>query len=165
MNIDQLIDTFARMKGAEVGRGPQHPVLPDTTISTKLSEFIERYPFILQDNEYIEFLTKYSGAFCVNNQDGLTIDIWGLADGFSNLLDEDGPVIDEDGYCLFAYILFNNQSTIDTEVDFKFDATGKRKWGIYRSVDDENGKSIADWYCESFLDWLEQLILKNGKLL
>lgn len=45
-------------------------------------------------------------------------------------------------------------------VAFGFDATGDRRWGVYRFV---NGGAGA-WYCETFFEWLGILIGKDGQL-
>lgn len=56
---------------------------------------------------------------------------------------------------------------IDDEIglDYAFDATGRRLRGVYQLISHSQRESETyEWYCGSFLEWLEELIDKKGQL-
>lgn len=48
-------------------------------------------------------------------------------------------------------------------IGFAFDATRERSWGVYRCV--VGADTEYQWYCQTFLEWLERLVRNDGGLL
>lgn len=46
----------------KVGRGFKHPSSPRLELQTQTTNFIAEYPFLQQDQGYIDFLEFYAGA-------------------------------------------------------------------------------------------------------
>lgn len=79
---------------------------------------------------------------------------------------DENPAIDDDGFygmCSSVIKISETSNKIDGEIGigYGFDATGNRPWGIYRFI----GEEKAEWCCESFLQWLNEVIDRNGRLL
>lgn len=65
--------------------------------------------------------------------------------------------------CSSVIQIAKTPNPVDGEIGigYGFDATGNRLWGIYRFMEEEKG----EWYSESFLQWLNEVIDKKGRLL
>jgi len=167
--IDQLVERFSQIPGATVGQGPQHPEHPDKTISRRLSEFLSDYPFLHTDPHYVEFLEKYAGAYSEDEQATQLIEILGFFDPSIDIVEIEGSVIDRDGYLIFArcvYHIEDEKGLHDTqEHDFAFDASGKRKPGVYRHYSHFGSTDEGyEWMYTDFAAWLADLVTQDGRL-
>lgn len=168
MEIDSLMADLARIPGARIGRGPRHPSQPDATAGEKLREFLAEYPAVRTDPGYVEFLECYGGAYLENEDVSQIVDILGFTDASTQMYEMDGPIVDEDGFLLFAQCVYHIEvdgRLVDTqEYDFAFDVTGGRESGVYglfsaRAVRDNR----FEWHSDDFLSWLAQLVRTGGR--
>jgi hypothetical protein len=160
------MEKFLSLEGAKVGRGPRHPVSPHPSLDNEITAFLDQYPFLKRDQGYLDFLECYAGAWIMS--DNLVIDIFGFTDVSSHILELEGPVVDTDGYLTICDGEFRAKSLTEKDVTEQlgcgFDATGTRKWGLYRNRGYRSGELGIYWYCETFLEWLEALVDAKGKL-
>jgi hypothetical protein len=140
---------------------------PESSTSTAefdVTGFLDMYPFVKRDQGYVDFLSHYGGALVGDEYDTISLGIYGFSDEFGPYLLEP-PVIDDEGFFTFADLLV----TIETEegdeeevgMAFSFDATGMRRWGVYRRFIDESDY----WYAHTFVELLENIRERNGGLL
>ncbi|AFZ27880.1 hypothetical protein Cylst_5903 [Cylindrospermum stagnale PCC 7417] len=166
MDIHSLMQKFTELGYVTVGRGPKHPESPSLELQKEIDSFLEQYSFLRKDPGYIDFLEYYSGAMVDWPKGELVIAIFGFLEEISfHLIKDGGEVIDDDGFYAFCTSVVRVGEGQDMEnesigLGYTFDATGTRRWGVYRSI--EGGE--CEWYCDSFLEWLEKLIDKNGLL-
>ena len=167
MDIHSLMQNFTELGYVTVGRGPKHPESPSLELQKEIDSFLEQYSFLRKDRGYIDFLEYYSGAMVDWPQGELVIAIFGFLEEISfHLIKDGGEVIDDDGFYAFctSVVRVGEGQDIENEsigLGYTFDATGTRRWGVYRSI----GGGECEWYCDSFLEWLEKLIDKKGLLL
>jgi hypothetical protein len=167
MDIHSLMQNFTELGYAAVGRGPKHPESPNLELQKEIDSFLEEYSFLRKDPGYIDFLEYYSGAMVDSPKEELVIEIFGFLEEISfHLIKDGGEVIDDDGFYVFCISVVRVGEGQDMENEsiglaYRFDATGTQRWGVYRSL--EGGE--CEWYCDSFLEWLEKLIDKKGLLL
>lgn len=167
MNIHELMQKFAELDYTTVGRGPKHPSFPRLELQAEVESFLAQYEFLQQDKGYVDFLECYAGGMIDYPNGEVFVDIFGFLDEVSfHLTKDEGSIIEDNGYYGFCTSVIRiGQSAIPAESDvgigYAFDATGNRRWGIYRFIEGGEG----EWYCESFLKWLEQIITKKGNLL
>jgi hypothetical protein len=165
MDIHSLIGKMASLDGADIGRGPRHPTDPDPELAAIVEKFFAEYPFLRKDQGYVDFIECYAGAFINSQENDLVIDIFGLSKVSTNLLYGEDDIIDEDGFlgiCGIA-IGIDRGPGLDKEIiggGFSFDATQSRRPGIYRHLI----VAPTEWYCEIFLELLDTLIEKRGRL-
>jgi hypothetical protein len=165
MNIHSLIGKMASLEGAVIGRGPRRPINPDTDLAPVVEKLFVEYPFLRKDQGYVDFIECYAGAFIDSQEDDLVIDIFGLSEVSTNLLYGEDDIIDKDGFlgiCSIA-IGIDRGPGLDKELiggGFSFDATQSRRPGIYRHLIN----APVGWYCETFLELLDALIEKRGRL-
>ncbi len=158
---------MSKLGYAAVGRCPKHPESPSPELQTEIDSFLEQYSFLLKYPGYIDFLEYYSGAMVDWPKGELVIAIFGFLEEISfHLIKDGGEVIDDDGFYALCTSVVRVGEGQDMEnesigLGYRFDATGARRWGVYRSI--EGGE--CEWYCDSFLEWLEKLIDKKGLLL
>jgi hypothetical protein len=168
MEIDELMTRFGRLPRARVGRGPLHPTAPDPSIAPRIDEFFRTYPMAARDSGYVEFQERYAGASIEDPDEDQIDDIFGFTDASTDLIDMDGPIVDEDGFLVFAQCIFHVVSDgklVDMyEYDFAFDTTGDRDKGVYRSYATlrTHGRPF-DWHTEDFLTWLDELVASGGR--
>jgi hypothetical protein len=160
MDIHTVMARFAELEGAVVGVGPRKSSHPNTEIQGKIDFFLNSYPFLHQDRGYIDFLEFYAGAHVLRGDYEVAIDIFGFLDISTHMLDYEDPIVDEDGFLTFSLAILQE----NRHLAFGFDATQHRTWGVYRAVVDENGASYV-WYCDTFLEWLNQIVQKDGNIL
>lgn len=167
LNIHSLMKEFSRLEGAEIGRGPKHPSSPDPSLAPEIEEFLNQYPFLRQDRGYVDFLECYAGAWVMWPNLDFVVDLFGFANVSTHIVKEDGYVVDPTGFLKFCDGLVRIHKGVGHEgvlgQGFAFDATGKRRWGVYRSITDEV-ESDKYWYCETFLQALAALIETKGNL-
>jgi hypothetical protein len=185
MDIHSLIEKFRGLGNAEIGRGPKSYNPPNLSMLKEIETFLEEYPFLKQDQGYVDFLENYAGAFINWPNEELTIDLFGFDDKVAtHIVKEDGFIVDEAGFLCFCdtapRIEVNEKAKLESrlgkEIFFKdqlglqycFDASGKRQPGIYLTTSYHKNKSFIQfgiWYCETFSGWFEALIEKKGQLL
>jgi hypothetical protein len=99
----------------------------------------------------------------------LYIDIFGLSDVGLHITKEDGQIIDDDGWFCFCKICTHfgegYQSLRFKEIDFAFDTTGTRKWGVYRSRANSQCMPEIHWHCATFLELLREIITTDWEQL
>jgi hypothetical protein len=158
-----LVERLQELGHLEVGFGPRHPVAPNPTIAGNLEMFFAQYPFLRQDQGYVDFLECYAGLYLERPDDELILDIFGFTDVSSNIMGLEGPIVDNDGFLTFCDGTVRSTETNNVAelcpLSFSFDATQNRTKGVYYTTRQSNY-----WYCESFLDWLEIIVTTRGKL-
>jgi hypothetical protein len=171
MDMHSLVKEFSEWRNAEVGQGPEHPTHPNPELKAAVDGFLEEYPFLYNDAGYVEFLKSYAGAHVNWPDDELVVDIFGFTEVSTEFTEGEDPIIDKEGYLTFCLEFFRVQPGSEIEsiqiLTFAFDATLQRRPGIYRQV---VGKRPGDpvttaWYCDTFLEFLRDLIDKQGRLL
>jgi hypothetical protein len=121
------------------------------------------------DSGYVDFLRRYSGADASDPESGFDVHIAGFT-GFGGVLNEIGPFtyddettgIDEHGLYPFAV------TGIGQDVmEFSFDGTGRRPWGVYRRYrrkQETHWQEVqGEWDCGTFLDWLTHIVESRGR--
>jgi hypothetical protein len=162
------MEKFTKIGYATVGRGPKHPEFPQTELQEEIDVFLSQYSFLQKDRGYVDFLECYAGAMIDSPEEKLVINIFGFLEDISlHLLEDESSIIDDQGFYAFCSSVVRVEEgehpyyVGSVGLGYTFDATGTRRWGVYRSIEGEP----CEWYCNSFLDWLEKLIARKGKLL
>ena len=124
-------------------------------VKKNTEEFLEEYPFLKKDPGYIEFLTKYSGCFFFRKKDGFAIDVFGLAPRCTLHWMGNDRIDIEPGFLLFSYIY--RRAYFNMQIDYGFDMTGKRKWGVYAHYCYSDNKEFEHQF-SSFAEWLEEVV-------
>lgn len=168
MNIDEVVSRLEHIPGARAGRGPRHPESPALFLEDQLVQFLDTYPVLHHDAGYIEFLEKYAGAMIKNSDETQIVDLLGFSDVSTGMLEMDGPVVDENGFLLFAQCVFHiivEGRLVDMyEYDFAFDASGGRRPGVYRcSTTLRSQGEPYLWYADGFCSWLVELVDQDGR--
>lgn len=169
LNIHSLMKEFSKLEGAEIGRGPKHPSSPDPNLAQETEAFLNEYPFLRQDQGYVDFLESYAGAWVMWPNNELIIDLFGFTEVSRNIANPDNVcVVDENGFLIvydgMVRLVDGGFREGVIGQGFAFDATGERKWGIYRYVFVSGVEVARYWYCETFLQALAALIETRGKL-
>lgn len=154
-----------------MGCGPRHPITPDLTLVDEIASFLATQTYLFQDQGYVDFLECYAGASIARPDGTWLVDMPGFTESIStHLIRGEGRIVDENGYYWFcSSIVVDSAEHRDRGLSFAFDATGTRTWGIYRSMDAEyrdfqQGNVPVDWYCDTFLEWLDAFIDREGYL-
>ena len=167
--IDDLVGRLSLLPRAAIGHGFRHPTSPDSTRKRDYQATLTQYPFLERDPGYLAFLSRYSGAAVYSYPDeDISIHLFGFIDDVFHLLHGPGETVDQDGFMAFGYteLTLSNSDQDVVTLGFSFDATGSRRWGIYRSVRQPGGDTQGpDWYCLSFIEWLRLAIAAKGRLL
>jgi hypothetical protein len=161
MDIHRLVQQFLLLEGASVGIGPKHPITPNSPSASEVEVFLNDYSFLRRDQGYVDFLESYAGGHLTPSDHRLGIDIFGFDNQSSHIINLEGAIVDEQGFLTICdgYIhILENKSTNVKPLSFAFDASGKRRWGIYYPTEER-------WYCESFMAWFELLVTRKGRLL
>jgi hypothetical protein len=182
VEIDQLIQRLLEVAPhAQLGAGPEHPATPDLTLAARIATWLSVHPFLDRDAAYVDFLKRYSGLDVLdeytpeNVAKGLDwdLDIPGFAPvAHLSFLDETGghsrhfdptvPHIDKNGFYHFATVCYHsgqgNEASDWAHEEFGFDASGERPPGVYRILDP------PEWFCETFFQWLTQVIERSGRV-
>ncbi|HXM58416.1 MAG TPA: hypothetical protein VOB72_23655 [Candidatus Dormibacteraeota bacterium] len=165
--IDALVDRLSRLPGAQVGRGPRHPRSPDAAVAPRLDTFLSEHPTLRDDAGYIEFQEKYAGAMIQHPGRRQIVDILGFSDASTDMQEMEGPVVDDDGFLVFAECI--HHITVDGRLEevheqaFAFSVVSGRRPGIYRLVStmaDQSGE--YRWYTDDFTVWLRDLVDNDG---
>lgn len=135
MEIDHLMERFAAIPGAQVGHGPAHPEHPDPQPGDEMEEFLRTYPALRRDEGYVTFLRRYAGAAIDDEERYLLVDLLGFTDASTAMSEMEGPVVDDQGFLLFAqvvrHVIEDGMLRDSQEYDYAFDATGDREPGVY----------------------------------
>lgn len=169
-DLHDLMGRFQELGVLEdIARGPKHPESPRPALAPQIAAWLEQHPCLRRDPGYVDYLEQYSGAWIDTNIPAIQVDIFGFDDGgtSTHLVHGDGDAIDREGMMPFAAVNFQvgpdlapaDGSTPGSEprsMVFGFDTTGTRPWGVYRH------DAAWEWYCDTFLEWLERLVERGG---
>jgi hypothetical protein len=165
--IDSLLEKLRSLGKLYLDIGPTYPSSHSLKLQLSLDKLLKLYPFLVDMPDYIEFLKLYAGLSYTQKKYRISVDLFGISRTVStSLIDGEGDAISDDGiltFCSMALIpkeLDVNFKNIKA-VGFGFEATGKRKFGIYRKVDSES----YEYYCETFTSWLNLFVKKGGYVL
>jgi hypothetical protein len=176
VDLNGLIARFAHLSPhAKIGRGPQHPTVPVASLAEITERWLRLHPFLKLYSGYVEFLERYSGAQVFDKERNIGIAILGFSGAGNELCGdycpfaEDEPHIRKDGMYQFALLIFyaGDARTMETYclVPFGFDATGSRRLGVYQGLfSRETMTTDWRWCCESFAEWLGQVIAIEGRM-
>jgi hypothetical protein len=178
MTIDSDIQTLPSLGKAEIGRGPRHPEKPDPDYGRCLREYLERFPYLRDYPDYIDFLERYGGARVFSPEetrtdlDFLYATIYGA--GEWEFADEAPAGATREGFFEFAVVemQFNRPYAngippgSELVACFAFDATGTRPKQVYAEVHpaDEPSKPFRP-FCSSFTEWLRLFVQARGWLI
>lgn len=171
MNLDEIVNRFGQLQGAEVGCGYQHPTSPNPDLKVMTEDFIDQYPYLQQDPDYITFLRRYAGLVLTHKDD---LEWYGLVYGFHFDwmpfvdLDEAHRFPDFDGFFIFCETSIIRSAVSAHGAHYAFDSTGNLKPGVYKRVrweDVDPSEITYEWHCESFLEWLNDFVEKEGIVL
>ncbi|MGB1241380.1 MAG: hypothetical protein ACPG49_02590 [Chitinophagales bacterium] len=164
--LRKLMATFVQFTTAKVGQGYAHPTSPKFDLQVQTDDFLNEHVFLKAFPNYIQFLKTYSGASISTPNGSIHFEIGGFIEEIAlPIIDKETPVIDEDGYYTFCISAMQEKGK-DKYLSFAFDATGKRKKGVYEYIQfRHNGSSQYFHRYPSFLSWLEEIIdLIKGKI-
>ncbi len=163
----ELHTLLVRMQGLghlKLGHGPKHPEAPEPRLTGDIAAFLERYPFVCRDEGYVQFLSEYAGGVFWRDQDALSLGLFGFYPDLSIHLTKGPGETIEHGYLTFCDLVIPPRSepfAPDARgLGFGFDATGTRRAGVHRLW----GEGRADYFCETFLEWLRLFIEHEGRL-
>ncbi len=171
--IDVLTARFLMLGYARIGQGPKHPLVPNLPMQARIDEFFRKYPRLRLDAGYVEFLEKYSAAELTWPDRELEIMIHGFSPEeleVNDLLTPDEPLYDEFGFFRFCEVIISPKSAPDhwMGVSFAWYLHDDRLLGVYRSVTailQAMNPVPYEWYRASFVEWFEELIQRQGKLI
>jgi hypothetical protein len=172
LEIDDLIALFAPIPSTIICRGPEHPTEPDLSLAERLRQWLATHPFLHQDQGYVDFLKRYCGA-AINDREGrfqATVHGFHPEVGYLDEYDfclHDTSVRAFDGRGLYQFALMGYQRAGEGKflerqvlVDFCFDGTGARPWGVYRSVlVGRQSQGPEALICGSFSEWLGKVYI------
>jgi hypothetical protein len=129
----------------------------------------------MRDPGYVEFLLSYAGASLLDSSHYLFVDILGFTHAsthffeLAHCLEVEGPVVEEDGFLIFATAVYHRgeqkgrPETI--EFDFAFDVSGERPPVVYR-YDAVTGHDPTPFHpvAADFVSWLADLVDRRGVL-
>jgi hypothetical protein len=155
------IQSFGHLK---LGRGPNCPDKPNFQIADELAAFLERFSFVVRDEGYVQFLQTYAGGVFWRDQDALSLGLFGFdADLSIHLTKGPGKPV-EYGCLTFCDMVIPPRSDPFAAkalgLGFGFEATGARRWGLYRIW--PGGR--VEWFCDSFIAWLRRFVAHEGRL-
>lgn len=158
--IQALISGLSAFGELETYQGPRHPTVPRPELAPEIEQFLHTYPFLRQDESYVTYLECYAGACAARFESSFWIEIFGFEHNIAlHIVDGEGDVVDEDGFLVFSLIALGDDPQGHLIEDaFAFDATGKRRRGIYWKKSDEPDYT---WLCETFQGWLEKVLNKE----
>jgi hypothetical protein len=167
-HIDDLVAAFARLPGAILGEGPDHPRCPDPSLRREADGYFRQYPYLLADLGYVAFIRRYWWAGTEGGGDVAHVHI------FAPWSDESDPTypeepIEPEGYLTFALATVwrgeGGAAANGIDLGFGFDATGARPPGIYR-VARLAKTELQPWtrYCDTFAESLGYAIRYRGAL-
>ncbi len=164
-DLDELLARLGRVGELQLGRGPKHPSEPEPALATDVVQLLAQYPFLRRDPGYVAFLERYAGAVLWRDPNLLSLELFGFHPELStHIVTGPGEII-EHGFFTFCDMVVPRTPEAPFAdpigLGFGFDATQERRWGVYRLW----GGGEADWYCDTFLEWLEKFIALDGRLI
>jgi len=168
MGIDNLIARFERLPGARVGFGPEHPKSPDRSLWPKVNAFFEAYPGLRRDHGYVEFMLKYAGASLADPQRTQLLDIFGFSGVTADILtDLDAPVVDEDGYLMFADATIHSGPDESRDIctySFAFNLQPDREWNVHVWISTLRTRDASYVpHTDSFESFLAEAVNRGGR--
>jgi hypothetical protein len=156
MTLDELVNDLSSLPHAEVGLGPHHSREPNSALEAEFSDVCLRFPFLCEAYpDYVAFLDRYGGGD-ISLRGGADTILWIYGLGQWNDLFAT-PLTADEFYC---FALWRNPSNDDDEVSYAFNARRGREMGVYET---RNAVSF-EYYCGSFVEWLERIIARAKKL-
>jgi hypothetical protein len=165
--VDDLMAVFAARPSTVVCCGPEHPINPKPSLTDRVRLWLETHPFLHRDEGYVQFLKRYCGAVIGDEAGDFCATVHGFHPEVGYLdeydfctYDPTVPGLDGRGlyqFALMAYDLPGPGKATDRRVlmDFCFDGSGTRPWGVYRSASGGRGPQTDPvLVCRSFCDWL-----------
>jgi hypothetical protein len=165
--VDDLMAMFAARPSTVICRGPEHPTHPDPSLTDRLRLWLETHPFLHRDEGYVQFLERYCGAAIGDKASDFCVTVHGFHPEVGYLdeydfctYDPTVPGLDARGlypFALLAYDLPGPGKRRDRRVlmDFCFDGSGTRPWGVYRSaIVGREPQTDPVLVCQSFCEWL-----------
>lgn len=184
--LDDAVERLLKMPGTELGYGPEHPLLPRPEIGVMIEPFLAEYPFLERFTDYVRFLKAYAGASAggalvdgpgVCDRDYVFLSVYGLCEANDRFLERhEFKVVDDRGFYGFCELHYRYRPHKDGQritdgvfaAEFCLDATGRRKEGVYVECmldgSREMGTGECFWFCNSFTQWLEQLVDHQGRM-
>ena len=157
--LHTLMERFAALDGAKVGRGPKHPTAPDPAFAGQLEDFLRRHPFVRRNRSYLGFLECYGGASIVRRGGADFLDVSGFQ-GFGLDLEDDAPPAYSRGWFTFSVFAEGDAPTAGSAVSGQFDFKVE-SWAVYLL---KAGGSRRELVCPDFLTWLEELVRHGGSV-
>ena len=120
-----------------------------------------KYPRLLDDESYRDFLKTYAGASVTVNDkeesDGWFAFLIGLDDFGGKVVPftEEGYNVDDDGFLCIAQLY--HQLT-QVELNFGYYVSGAKRPGLHRILYIHGHEELRGWYCETFVEWLEKFV-------
>jgi hypothetical protein len=169
--IDNLMAVFAAASPSTVVcRGPEHPTQPESALAERVRQWLATHPFLYRDEGYVQFLKRYCGAAIADKAGRFWTTVHGFHPEVGYLHEYDFcsydatvPGLDGRGLYLFALMQYERPGhgkLLDRQVlvDFCFDGTGTRPWGVYRSaIVGRKPQGNAELLCPSFYEWLRRV--------
>ena len=160
--LHALMQQFASLEGAMVGRGPKHPTAPDPAIAESLTDFLRRHPFLRGNRSYFAFLKCYGGASVIRRDGVDFIDISGFH-RFGLDLEDDAPPAYSRGWFTFSVFSegYNGRTGrrgLDGQFDFKVGS-----WAVYLRLCGQR-TSRRRPFASGFLEWLTALVRYRGSV-
>lgn len=172
--IDELVSRMHTLGAVRVGKGPYHPTEPAIDLEPHFRQLLATFPFLASIQDYTTFIGRYGGAAVADFDNNCVIDIFGIVNLSSNLLDYPGSPLDTNGFYSFASGQFwphgpGKMRDIIT-CSFMFNSTEPHTPGVYRQILIPGSRSgpihfrrTAPELCwPTFSAWLEWIIQNRG---
>lgn len=171
MNLEELVKKLSRIEYVEIGKGYKHSTSPNLALRDDCNKFFAEYPTLREDKDYVEFMEVYAGAIIDHPNEVIMVDIYGLLSDLTvNVLYPDESLIEKKKFFRFgevAYVPIDSKRKDGLSASFAFDLTDASS-GIYkrREIYQTDYKTVPyEWYCASFIEWFEKLVMTSGKLI
>jgi hypothetical protein len=136
-----------------------------------LREHLEKYPFLKNHPDFVEFLDQYAGARLDQHESAdanwCYATIFGIGDWEMR---EMAPPVDIEGFYEFALVTTGSSkrpASDDLQAVFAFDGTGSRANSVYAKVHPVDQPEQASFaiFCPDFGEWLARFVRAGGRLL
>jgi hypothetical protein len=153
--------------------GPHHPSAAAVVSSFQLRDFLDQCPYLKSEGSYVRYLERYNGVECNRGDKNLILSLPGLSHFLDNILANDYPLLNEQGFFSIGGSEFTPGLVRDWRSiiyhGFHIDGTGLRRPGIYRMIitgSDSESLVISphEWYCETFIELLRRLVVHRGQI-
>lgn len=175
LEIDRRVDHLRTLGPVRIGKGPNHPTEPNAELVPYFRQLLTDFPFLAGIEDYTTFIARYGGLAIADFEHNIVLDIFGIAQVSTNILQYPASPIGPDGFFSFASGQFWPQGEgkmrdIITCV-FLFDSTGSRRPGIHKQflipgppppAPIQFRRTEPRWCWPSFLVWLDWLVLNRG---